>query len=225
MAGAPTAYALPMTAVKICGVTRSEDAELAAELGAWAVGINFWPQSPRFVPGDLAVELGALLKRRTQVVGVFVNPTLSEVAKAVEDAGLNMVQLHGDEGVQFCSEVARRTGAKVIKAFPVASAADVHNAEAFRTDYHLFDTLAPNSVRGGTGQRFDWAHMARRRSEIPAILAGGIDPENAAEAIEVARPFAIDVASGIESAPGIKDAVLMRALFDAAGSREAVAEA
>jgi phosphoribosylanthranilate isomerase len=214
-----------MTAIKICGVTRPEDADLAAELGAWAVGINFWDQSPRSVPLDQAVELGSLLKRRTQVVGVFVNPTLEEVAKAVEDAHLNMVQLHGDEGVQFCSEVARKTGAKVIKAFPVASSADVHNAEAFRTDYHLFDTAAPSSIRGGTGQRFDWAHMANRQSEIPAILAGGINPENAAEAIEVARPFAIDVASGIESGPGVKDAVLMRALFEATGSREAVAEA
>ena len=214
-----------MTAIKICGLTRPEDADLAAELGAWAVGINFWDQSPRYVPLDQAVELGSLLKRRTQVVGVFVNPTLEEVAKAVEDAHLNMVQLHGDEGVQFCSEVARKTGAKVIKAFPVASSADVHNAEAFRTDYHLFDTAAPSKIRGGTGQAFDWAHMAKRHSEIPAILAGGINPENAAEAIEVAQPFAIDVASGIESDPGVKDAVLMRALFEATGNREAVAEA
>lgn len=214
-----------MTAIKICGVTRPEDADLAAEMGAWAVGLNLWEGSPRFVEPDRAVELGALLKRRTQVTGVFVNPTLEQVAKAVEDIDLNMVQLHGDEGAHFCSEVARKTGAKVIKAFPVESAAEVRNAEAFRTDYHLFDAAAPSSIRGGTGTNFDWKYLQGRRSEIPAILAGGIDPENVSAAIEVVRPFAVDVASGVESSPGVKDAVLMRALFDAAGSRETVREA
>ena len=214
-----------MTAIKICGVTRPEDADLAADLGAWAVGINLWPSSPRSVPLEQAVELGALLKRRTQTVGVFVNPTLEEVAKAVEDAQLNMVQLHGDEGSHFCAEVARKTGAKVIKAFPVTSLAAVQGAEAFRTDYHLFDTVAPDSVRGGTGQTFDWSHLAKRQSEIPLILAGGISPDNVRDAIEATDPFAVDVASGVESSPGVKDEDLMRSLFEAAGSPAAAAEA
>lgn len=214
-----------MTAIKICGVTRPEDADLAAELGAWAVGINLWDQSPRYLPLGEAVELGALLKRRTQVAGVFVNPTLDEVAKAVEDIDLNLVQLHGDEGAQFCAEVARKTGAKVIKAFPVQSTAEVRGAEAYRTDFHLFDAAAPRTLRGGTGTNFDWAYLKGRRSEIPAILAGGIDPENVRQAIEAIKPFAVDVASGVESSPGVKDAVLMRALFDAASSRETVGEA
>ena len=214
-----------MTAIKICGVTRPEDADLAADLGAWAVGINLWAPSPRSVPLDQAVELGALLKRRTQTVGVFVNPTLEEVAKAVEDAQLNMVQLHGDEGAHFCAEVARKTGAKVIKAFPVSSLAAVQGAEAFRTDYHLFDTEAPDAIRGGTGKNFDWSHLSKRHSEVPLILAGGITPDNVEAAIAATNPFAVDVASGVESSPGVKDEDLMRSLFEATGSPKAVAEA
>lgn len=211
-------YALFMTAIKICGVTRVEDGELAAELGAWAVGINLWSKSPRCVSLEQAVGLASALKRRTQVAGVFVNPSLDEVAKAVEDAGLDLVQLHGDEGVQFCSEVARKTGAKVIKAFPVASGAEVRGAEAYRTAFHLFDCVAPAGERGGTGQRFDWNLLVDRHSSIPAIVAGGIGPENVGEAIEVTRPFAVDVASGIESEPGVKDEGRMRELFDAVES-------
>ena len=203
-----------MTAIKICGVTRSEDAELAVELGAWAIGFNLWAESPRSVALDQAIELGSSLRRRTELVGVFVNPSLDEVAKAVEDAHLDLVQLHGDEGVQFCSEVARKTGAKVIKAFPVSSAADIRGAEAYRTDFHLFDA-ASGKGRGGTGQRFDWDLLARHRSKIPTILAGGIGPDNAAAAVEVVRPFALDVASGIESEPGVKDAGKMEQLFEA----------
>jgi phosphoribosylanthranilate isomerase len=125
-----------------------------------------------------------------------------------------MVQLHGEEGPSFCDEVARRTGAKVIKALRVRSAADVKAAESFRTDFHMFDAhqaVAP----GGTGESFDWELAAGRRSKVPLILAGGLRPENVAEAISVVRPFAVDVASGVESEPGIKDPALLEALFEA----------
>jgi phosphoribosylanthranilate isomerase len=203
-----------MTKVKICGVTRLGDAELAVELGAWAIGLNHWERSPRRVDPGRAAEIGQAMKRRCEVAGVFVNPTLDEVAEAVENEDLTMVQLHGEEGPSFCDEVARRTGAKVIKALRVRSAADVKAAESFRTDFHMFDAHQAGTP-GGTGESFDWELAASRRSKVPLILAGGLRPENIAEAISVVRPFAVDVASGVESEPGIKDAALLEALFEA----------
>lgn len=149
------------------------------------------------------------------MVGVFVNPELDEVAKAVEDEGLTMVQLNGEEGPSFCGEVARKTGVKVIKAIHVASAADVHGAEAFRTDFHLFDKRG-KGLWGGSGESFDWDLLRERRSAVPAILAGGLRPENVAEAIAVTRPYAVDVASGVEAEPGRKDHAAMLAFFEAA---------
>src|SRR5918996_6309982 len=128
--------------VKICGITNLEDAEEAHRLGAWAIGLNHHPESPRYCPPDVASEIGAALKRRCEVVGVFVNPTLDELHDAVEAAELTMIQLHGDEGPSFCAEAARRTGAKVMKALQVRSSADIRAAEAYRTDLHLFDAYS-----------------------------------------------------------------------------------
>jgi phosphoribosylanthranilate isomerase len=204
--------------VKFCGITRLEDAEQAARLGAWAIGLNHWPESERRCDPAMAVEISAAVRRKLNVVGVFVNARLDEVVRAAEDESLAMLQLHGDEGPDFCREVARRTGCKVIKALRVRSTADVLGAEAFRTDYHLFDAHRANS-RGGTGASFDWELLAGRRSGVPMILAGGLTPSNVAEAIAIVRPFAVDVASGIESAPGIKDHELMAAFAEAAALR------
>jgi phosphoribosylanthranilate isomerase len=157
-----------------------------------------------------------------------VNPTLDDVVKAAQDESLTMLQLHGDEGPAFCQEAARRTGCRVIKATRVRSSADVQAAEAFRTDYHLFDAHRPGA-RGGTGESFDWELLAGRASAVPAILSGGLRPDNVAEAIAVARPFAVDVATGIESEPGIKDHELMAAFVQraqlASPEVEGVAEA
>lgn len=164
---------------------------------------------------DVAAEIGAAFRRKCEVVGVFVNPTLEEVDKAVENAGLTMVQLNGAEGAQFCAEVARRTGVKVIKAIHVASAADVHGAEAYRTGFHLFDKRG-KGLWGGTGESFDWELLRGHRSDIPDILAGGLRPENVAAAIAIAQPFAVDVASGVEAEPGRKDHGAMTAFFEAA---------
>ncbi len=201
--------------VKICGVTNLDDAAEAVRLGAWAVGLIHFAESPRACKPDEAVRIAAAFRRKCEVVGVFVNPELGEVAKAVEDAGLTMVQLNGEEGPAFCGEVARKTGVKVVKAIHVASAADIHAAEAFRTDFHLFDRRG-KGLWGGTGESFDWSLLAERRSEVPAILAGGLRPENVAEAIAVAHPYAVDVASGVEAEPGRKDHAAMTAFFEAA---------
>jgi phosphoribosylanthranilate isomerase len=201
--------------VKFCGITRRDDAEEAARLGAWAIGLNHWAESPRRCDPAVAVEIGAALRRRLEVVGVFVNPSLDEIASAVEDESLTMVQLHGDEGPAFCKEVARRTGTKVIKALRVRSAADVQNAEVFRTDFHLLDAHRPG-VPGGTGESFDWNLVATRRSDVPLILAGGLTPDNVDEAVAAVAPSAVDVASGVEGGPGIKDHALMAAFAERA---------
>jgi phosphoribosylanthranilate isomerase len=203
--------------VKFCGITNMDDAAEAVRLGAWAVGLIHFHGSPRDVDRAVATEVAAAFRRKAEVVGVFVNPTLDEVVKAVEDEGLTMVQLNGAEGASFCSEVKRRTGVKVAKAVHVASAADIHAAEAFRTDFHLFDRRA-NGAWGGTGQSFDWELLRGHRSEVPAILAGGLRPGNVAEAISVAHPYAVDVASGVELEPGRKDHAAMAAFFEAANA-------
>jgi phosphoribosylanthranilate isomerase len=201
--------------VKFCGITNMDDAAEAVRLGAWAVGLIHYDKSPRSVEADVAVEIGAAFKRKCEVVGVFVNPTLEEVDRAVENAGLTMVQLNGAEGAQFCGEVARRTGVRVIKAIHVASAADIHAAEAFRTDFHLFDRRG-KGLWGGTGESFDWELLRGHRSDVPDILAGGLRPENVADAIAVTQPYAVDVASGVETEPGRKDHAAMAAFFEAA---------
>ncbi|HKG35674.1 MAG TPA: phosphoribosylanthranilate isomerase [Solirubrobacterales bacterium] len=199
--------------VKICGITNLADAEQAVEHGAWAIGL-IHADSPRRCQPDAAVEIGAAMRRRVEVAGVFVNPTLEEVGKAVEAAGLTMVQLSGDEGPSFCTEVARRTGAKVIKAVPVSSAADVHAAEVFRTDYHLYDSHHPER-RGGTGVAFDWELVRNRNAGVPALVAGGLRPDNVADAIRVAQPDGVDVATGVEAEPGRKDPAKLAAFFEA----------
>jgi phosphoribosylanthranilate isomerase len=208
--------------VKFCGITNLADAREAARLGAWAIGLNHHPASPRFCEPGMAVAIAAQLRRRLELVGVFVDPTLDQVAAAAEDESLSMIQLHGDEGPAFCREAARRTGCKVIKALRVRSTADILGAEAFRTDFHLLDAHRPG-VPGGTGESFDWELLAGRRSAVPLILAGGLTPSNVAEGIAVARPFAVDVASGVEARPGIKDHALMAAFAERA--QAATAEA
>ncbi len=202
--------------VKICGITNLDDAAEAVRLGAWAIGLIHYDRSPRCVESGEAAAIGAAFRRKAEIVGVFVNPTLEEVTKAVENAGMTMVQLNGSEGESFCSEVARRTGVKVIKAIHVSSAADIHAAETYRTDYHLFDKRG-KGLWGGTGESFDWELLRGHRSDVPDILAGGLRPDNVAEAIAVAQPYAVDVASGVEAEAGRKDHAALIAFFAAAG--------
>lgn len=210
--------------IKFCGITRLEDAEVAVSLEAWALGMIFWPGSPRAVTLDAATAIATAVRRRIEVAGVFVNPTLDEVAEAADIAHLTLVQLHGDEGPAFCAEVARRTGARVIKAARVAHLADVQAISAFRTDFHLLDTYRPG-VPGGTGETFDWSLAGRRPARLPLILSGGLTPENVEAAIGATHPFAVDVASGVETAPGIKDHDAMRRFAEAVHRASATEEA
>jgi phosphoribosylanthranilate isomerase len=207
--------------IKFCGITRLEDAQRAVALGAWAIGLIFHPQSPRACDPAIAAEIASAVKRRVEVVGVFVNPTLDELAFRADAVGLTMVQLHGDEGPSFCSEAARRTGCKVIKAMRVRSLADIQALAAFHTDFHLLDSYRPG-LRGGTGETFSWELARAHRGSVPVILSGGLTPENVGDAIAAVRPFAVDVASGVEFSPGRKDPGKMEA-FAAAVASSAVA--
>jgi phosphoribosylanthranilate isomerase len=159
------------------------------------------------------------MHRRAHVCGVFVNSPLDEVTGLVDGLGLTMVQLHGDEGPAFCAEVARRTGAKIIKAARVAGQADVQALAAFHTDFHMLDAHRPG-MRGGTGETFDWDLVRGRRSSIPLVLSGGLRPDNVVEAITAVHPFAVDTASGTESSPGVKDPEKVAAFVEAVRSTE-----
>jgi phosphoribosylanthranilate isomerase len=190
--------------IKFCGITAREDGELAAAAGAWAIGLIFWPRSVRRCALESAVEIGAALRRRIEVVGVFVNPTLDELARTADTAQLTMLQLHGDEGPAFCAEAARRTGCKVIKAMRIRSGAEIQALTQFATDYHLLDSYIPGRP-GGTGETFSWELVRAHRGTAPVILSGGLTADNVGEAIASVRPAAVDVASWVEREPGRKD--------------------
>ena len=183
--------------VKFCGITSLEDAELCVEHDAWALGLIFVPSSPRRVKQADAARIAGAMKRRVELAGVFQNAALDHVVRTVDQFGLSLVQLHGDEGPSYCGEVARRTGAKVIKAARIGSRADVVALEPFHTDFHLLD--------GAGGTPFEWHLVRERRTDIPLIVAGGLTHENVGAAIEATNPFAVDVASGIEAEPRRKD--------------------
>jgi phosphoribosylanthranilate isomerase len=193
-----------VTRIKFCGITTLHDAELAVSANAWAIGLIFWPHSPRRCPMERAVEIAAAVKRRAEVAGVFVNATLDHVAEVADAVALTIVQLHGDEGPAYCAEAARRTGCRVIKAARVRSGADVQALGPFHTDYHLLDSYTAG-VPGGTGEMFSWDLARAHRGPVPVILSGGLAPQNVGEAISAVGPFAVDVASGVERSPGHKD--------------------
>jgi phosphoribosylanthranilate isomerase len=224
------------TQVKICGITRLQDAELAVELGAWAVGMVFFRASPRRCSLEEGQRITSALRRRVELCGVFVNAPMQEIVGVSEQLGLTLLQLHGDEGPAFCGEAARRTGARVVKALQVSGPGDIRDAARFHTDFHLLDarSVVPGreQLRGGTGETFDWKLLAGRRSKVPLILSGGLSPDNVGEAIERVRPFAVDTASGTESAPGRKDpsklgdffAAVERAALSSSGEPQPPAE-
>ena len=188
-----------MTRVKFCGITSVEDAQLCVDHGAWALGMIFVPTSPRRCRQGEAARISGALRRQVELAGVFQNATLDHVVQTAEAVDLSLVQLHGDEGPAYCAEVARRTGARVVKAARVKWRVDAIALKAFRTDFHLLD--------GAGGETFEWS-LARelRGTKIPLIVAGGLTADNVADAIAATEPYAVDVASGTEGdTPGVKD--------------------
>lgn len=190
--------------IKFCGLTNLPDAREAVAAGAWAIGLVFWPRSPRRCDLDTAAAIAAAVKRRVEVVGVFVNARLDHVTRTADAVGLSMLQLHGDEGPAFCAQAARRTGCKVIKAVRVRSRADLQAVASFSVDFHLLDSYVEGQP-GGSGEAFNWELARQHRGAVPLILSGGLTADNVAQAITVVSPFAVDVASGVELAPGRKD--------------------
>lgn len=197
--------------VKICGVTRPEDAELAVAAGADWIGLNFWPRSRRYVTVAQALEIAAAIPGDVRKVGVFVNaaaPALLEIAARI---GLDLVQLHGDEDPEYCRALRRPH----IRALRVADERDLAALEQIDSDLVLLDTASPGY--GGSGRVFDWSLARTAKSSGKKILiAGGLTPDNVAQAVREVRPFGVDVAGGVESAPGVKDPDKLRRFFYAA---------
>jgi phosphoribosylanthranilate isomerase len=201
-----------MVRIKICGITNLEDARLAADLGADALGFIFYPKSPRYIAPEQARQIIAQLPPLVTSVGVFVDEEAQVVRALAATVGLDWVQVHGQEPPDYCRSLGRR----VLKGFRIRDANSLADLEPFRGAVHAFllDTYKKGQV-GGTGEAFDWrlAHEAKKYGRI--VLAGGLTPENVAQALKVAQPDAVDVASGTEAAPGRKDPDKLRAFVAA----------
>lgn len=224
--------------IKICGLTRTKDAALALELGAWALGVIFAPESPRRLdlkraaevlapatdtgPGDAMPDRAsgaghdAGTTKAVERIGVFVNAEPGEIAEAVAACGLTAVQLHGEEDPGRCRDIRKLAGVPVIKALRVAGPEELQRVVQFDTDYVLLDTYNPER-RGGTGKVFDWSMTASIPEVVRSgrlILSGGLNPDNILDAARAVSPYALDVSSGVESAPGVKDSEKLRRLFE-----------
>jgi phosphoribosylanthranilate isomerase len=198
-----------VTAIKVCGITRPDDARLAADLGAWAVGFVFWPGSPRCVDPDTARAIVDTLPAPVTAVGVFVNADRDEIERVAAHVRLGVVQLHGDESPALAQSLTRR----VLKATTLAACTEDALAPWAGVDL-LLDAHDP-ARRGGTGQTIDWqAARARGRRAAPSCSPAASGPRTWKSAIEIVRPAAVDVSSGIEREPGVKDHARMRALFE-----------
>ncbi len=204
--------------IKICGITTPDDAAIIISAGADAIGINYWPKSKRYIAPEAAAPwLGELAGTITRV-GLFVNATLEEIEAAVDPCVLDALQLHGEETPQFC-EAVTSFGLPLIKAIGVQGNAPVVDPTTFPTKHILLDAYAPGE-HGGTGRTFQWDVARQVGTELGEggflILAGGLTPENVAEAVAAVEPDAVDVASGVETSPGKKDPALVRAFVAAA---------
>jgi phosphoribosylanthranilate isomerase len=206
-----------MVRIKICGITNLEDALLAAELGADALGFIFYAKSPRYVAPEAAREIIAQLPPFVAAVGVFVDEPAAVVQELAVRVRLDWVQLHGQESPDYC----RNLGRKVIKGFRIQDEDSLRRLAGYQgaAQALLLDTYKKGQV-GGTGTAFDWRLAREARQYGRIILAGGLNPENVAQAIEVAGPDAVDTASGTEAAPGKKDPARLRAFFRAVNSKQ-----
>jgi len=206
------------TRVKICGITSATDGLDAAEAGADMIGLMFYEHSPRHVTLARAVEIARALPPLVVRVGVFANPDEAIVTRAIAECGLGLLQFHGDETSDFCTKF----GVMSMKALRVRDGESLAQLEHYHTDAFLLDACSKNGL-GGTGEIFNWdLAVAAQKFGRPIFLAGGLTPENVASAVLKVRPFAVDVSSGVESVPGKKDAVKVRAFIAAAkGAGEA----
>ena len=198
-----------MIPVKICGITSCEDAEIAVNYGASAIGMIFYEGSPRYIYPDKAEVLISAIPEKVKKVGVFVNEKLKNIKTIVEELDLDFIQLHGDESPEYCDKMIK----PVIKAFRVGTDFDSAVLGNFQVHAFLFDTYQKGKP-GGTGKSLNWDLISDLQTDTPIILSGGLNSENINEGIKTVKPSAIDVNSGVESEPGIKDKVKVEKLFD-----------
>jgi phosphoribosylanthranilate isomerase len=197
--------------VKVCGITNAEDGVMAAQLGAAAIGLVFWPGSPRFVDRAMARRIVEALPSFVLRVGVFVDQSLDMMTRTSEDVGLDVIQLHGSERPEMVACLPRR----VIKAFRVGGDSILDEIRPYESAGILLDTK-DEVLSGGTGKTFDWQAAQQVRARVPfLVLAGGLTPENVSAAIKTVGPDAVDVSSGVESTPGRKDAKKLKAFVEA----------
>ena len=202
------------TRVKICGITSVADGQAAAEAGADLIGLMFYEPSPRYVSLDAAAGIARALPPEVQRVGVFVNPTTELVRRAIGECQLSLLQFHGDEPPDFCTQF----GLMSLKAFRIRDAASLDALPNYETDGYLLDAYSPEA-RGGTGEKFNWdLAVEAQKFGRPIFLAGGLTPANVAAAVKQVQPFAVDVSSGVESAPSKKDPAKVKAFIAAAKS-------
>ena len=194
--------------VKICGMTQLKDALFAVEQGVDAVGFIFYKKSPRAVTMKTVREIITKLPPLVDTVGVFVNESAERLNKIADYCGLDLVQLHGEESPAFCRKIHRR----VIKAFRVKDLQSIKQLEKFPVSGFLLDTFS-DDLHGGTGKTFDWNLALPAKKMGPVILAGGLTPRNILQAVRQVRPYGVDVCSGVEKSPGIKDLEKVRAFL------------
>ena len=199
------------TRVKICGITRIEDIHAAVEAGADAIGLVFYPPSPRYVSMQHAQQLAQHIPPYVSIVGLFVNANANEIVEVLQHVSLDVIQLHGDESPAECQQIAQQTQRRWYKAIQVKPEVDtleiIQQYQQVGASAMLLDAWHPE-LKGGTGLQFDWSTFPQ--SNLPLILAGGLNPDNVAQAIEMTQAYAVDVSGGVESAKAIKDQKLIQ---------------
>lgn len=201
--------------IKICGITRNEDALLAAKLGAWATGFIFVKNTPRYILPEKAAEIIKILPEKPDKIGVFADEALEEIKNITIKTGITKIQLHGNESPEFCEKLSKLTGKEIIKAIRVKNEEDLKFIKNYKdkTSFVLLDSYSENHP-GGTGKAFDWEIAKTATNQgMPIILAGGLNPDNVKQAYEFVKPYALDISSGVESAKGIKDPKKLEKLF------------
>lgn len=208
-----------MLRVKICGITTPAQGQQIAKLGATAIGFICVEKSPRYVVPEQIREISMALPKETDRIGVFMNHKLETIVSTVEISGLTNVQLHGSESVEFCAQVRSALPTiELIKAFRIENAETLKSTQDYTpvVDWLLLDAYHPN-LGGGTGLVLDWELLSAFKPDRPWFLAGGLTPNNVAEAVQMLSPHGIDLSSGVETRPGHKDLAKVAALFEAIG--------
>lgn len=200
---------------KICGLTRPQDIQSAVQAGVDAIGLVFYPPSPRAVNIEQAIDLVKYIPPYVQVVGLFVNATLEEISEICRQVPIDILQFHGDESPKQCQNIAQKLGRRWYKAIQVKDGMDILQTiqpyQQYGASAILLDAYHPD-LKGGTGHSFDWTTFPK--ADIPLILAGGLNPENVADAIALTQPYAVDVSGGVEQAKGVKDSEKMRKFIE-----------